>query len=124
MRSQSPATLALLDQQLQCAIAEIAVRQGVQILLGEQTGSDAGVICPPLAEQLRQSAAALGHSSLDLPSGAGHDAALFAGAGVATAMLFVRNANGSHNPDEAMAAQDFDAATEVLAQVLRQRAER
>jgi N-carbamoyl-L-amino-acid hydrolase len=124
MRSQSPATLALLDQQLQCAIAEIAVRQGVQILLGEQTGSDAGVICPPLAEQLRQSAAALGHSSLDLPSGAGHDAALFAGAGVATAMLFVRNANGSHNPDEAMAAQDFDAATEVLAQVMRQRAER
>jgi N-carbamoyl-L-amino-acid hydrolase len=37
-------------------------------------------------------------------------------------MLFVRNANGSHNPDEAMDLEDFSAAMQVLAQVLAERA--
>ena len=49
---------------------------------------------------------------LELPdepmaSGAGHDAAVFANAGVPSAMVFVRNENGSHNPREAMAMDDF-----------------
>ena len=37
---------------------------------------------------------------IELPSGAGHDAAVLAGAGVPTAMLFVRSLNGgiSHSP--------------------------
>jgi len=29
-------------------------------------------------------------------------------------MIFVRNANGSHNPDEAMTLEDFLAGTAVL----------
>ncbi len=49
-----------------------------------------------------------------VPSGAGHDAAVFAGAGVPSAMIFVRNANGSHNPDEAMDLDDFVDGVNVL----------
>jgi beta-ureidopropionase / N-carbamoyl-L-amino-acid hydrolase len=49
-----------------------------------------------------------------LPSGAGHDAAVFVHAGVPTAMLFIRNEHGSHNPREAMRMDDFMAATKVL----------
>ena len=37
----------------------------------------------------------------EMPSGAGHDAAVFAKMGIPTAMIFVRNEHGSHNPDEA-----------------------
>jgi N-carbamoyl-L-amino-acid hydrolase len=123
MRSQSPLTLALLDQKLQSAVSDIAVRYGVQIVLGQHTSSDAGVVSQTLVDQLQTNASALGHDNLLLPSGAGHDAALFAGEGVATAMLFVRNANGSHNPDEAMSLEDFAAATQVLSQVLADRAD-
>ena len=49
-----------------------------------------------------------------VPSGAGHDAASFAGANIPTAMLFVRNENGSHNPHEAMAIADLDRAIRLL----------
>jgi N-carbamoyl-L-amino-acid hydrolase len=47
-------------------------------------------------------------------SGAGHDAAVFQQAGVPTGMIFVRNANGSHNPAEAMSVDDFLIGCEVL----------
>ena len=49
-----------------------------------------------------------------LPSGAGHDAAVFANAGVPSGMVFVRNANGSHNPDEAMDVDDFMQGVDLL----------
>jgi N-carbamoyl-L-amino-acid hydrolase len=57
---------------------------------------------------------------LEMACGAGHDAAVFAGLGVPTLMLFVRNQNGSHNPDEAMDMADFAIVTRVLAQGLTQ----
>jgi beta-ureidopropionase / N-carbamoyl-L-amino-acid hydrolase len=41
------------------------------------------------------------------PSGAGHDAAAIANEGVPSGMVFVRNENGSHNPNEAMDFDDF-----------------
>ena len=53
---------------------------------------------------------AMGRTGLEpfvMPSGGGHDAAVFAAAGVPSVMVFVRNRNGSHNPDEAMDLQDF-----------------
>jgi N-carbamoyl-L-amino-acid hydrolase len=57
----------------------------------------------------------IGEPRCEMACGAGHDAAVFAGAGVPTLMLFVRNENGSHNPDEAMDMADFAIATRVLA---------
>ncbi len=50
----------------------------------------------------------------EMASGAGHDAAVFARLGIPTAMIFVRNEHGSHNPDEAMAMDDFAVATRAL----------
>jgi acetylornithine deacetylase/succinyl-diaminopimelate desuccinylase-like protein len=57
---------------------------------------------------------------VELPSGAGHDAATLAGAGVPTAMLFVRSLNGgiSHSPQEESLPEDVDLAVEVLAGAL------
>jgi acetylornithine deacetylase/succinyl-diaminopimelate desuccinylase-like protein len=55
-----------------------------------------------------------------LPSGAGHDAAVMAGAGVPTAMLFVRSLNGgvSHSPEEESTPEDVQLAVDVLTAAL------
>jgi acetylornithine deacetylase/succinyl-diaminopimelate desuccinylase-like protein len=57
---------------------------------------------------------------VELHSGAGHDAAILAGAGVPTAMLFVRSLNGgiSHSPDELSSPEDIALAVDVLAGAL------
>ena len=54
---------------------------------------------------------------VELHSGAGHDAAILAAAGVPTAMLFVRSLNDgvSHSPDELSSAEDIGLAVDVLA---------
>jgi N-carbamoyl-L-amino-acid hydrolase len=49
-----------------------------------------------------------------MPSGGGHDAAVFAAAGIPSGMVFVRNRNGSHNPQEAMELTDFLAGCDIL----------
>ena len=70
---------------------------------------DAGI-----REALRQSAEALRIPYKVMPSGAGHDAAAFAQAGVPASMVFVRNQNGSHNPHEAMDTADLMDGVELL----------
>ena len=45
---------------------------------------------------------------------AGHDAAVFGIMGVPTAMIFIRNEHGSHNPDEAMDLTDFAQGLRLL----------
>jgi acetylornithine deacetylase/succinyl-diaminopimelate desuccinylase-like protein len=57
---------------------------------------------------------------VELPSGAGHDAAVLAAAGVSTGMLFVRSLNGgvSHSPDELSSSEDVGLAVDVLAGAL------
>ena len=67
-----------------------------------------------IRELVREAALDLGLKTCDLPSGAGHDAGVFANAGIPSAMIFVRNENGSHNPLEAMDLNDFMDALDVL----------
>jgi N-carbamoyl-L-amino-acid hydrolase len=57
-------------------------------------------------------------ATMHLPSGAGHDAGDVARCGIPTAMIFVRNANGSHNPDEKMEIPDFLDGVWILASAL------
>lgn len=54
-----------------------------------------------------------------LPSGAGHDAAVFQQNGVPTGMIFIRNDHGSHNPAEAMDMDDFLLAVDLLDRAVR-----
>jgi acetylornithine deacetylase/succinyl-diaminopimelate desuccinylase-like protein len=56
----------------------------------------------------------------ELVSGAGHDAAILAAAGVPSAMLFVRSLNGgiSHSPDELSSDEDIELGVSVLAAAL------
>lgn len=69
-------------------------------------------------DRLEQLCDRSGIPQMRLASGAGHDAAVFAQAGVPTAMLFIRNANGSHNPLEDMRMDDLLLASRILAHAL------
>jgi allantoate deiminase len=72
----------------------------------------AGAAVEALREQLESARGRV----VELPSGAGHDAAVLAAAGVASAMLFVRSLNGgaSHSPAEESSPEDVALAIEVL----------
>jgi N-carbamoyl-L-amino-acid hydrolase len=72
----------------------------------------------PIKSALEHCADQLRIPVLQLGSPASHDAAAFAAAGVPMGMIFVRNENGSHNPREAMAMDDFMAGTTLLTQYL------
>ncbi|WP_454690384.1 Zn-dependent hydrolase [Achromobacter aloeverae] len=122
IRSRNTDTLRLMDERLHETALAIADAQGVSFEWGPVSGSRPATMDPSLRQALHNAAAAAGASVRDMPSGAGHDSAMFANQGVPSAMLFVRNANGSHNPDEAMEMADFAAGVRTLGQVLAERA--
>jgi allantoate deiminase len=67
---------------------------------------------------------AAGADAPALPSGAGHDAAVFAGI-CPTAMLFVRCKGGvSHHPEESVIPGDVAAALDVLVRAVLELASR
>lgn len=70
---------------------------------------------------LREEIERVGAPVVELPSGAGHDAAPLGAAGVESGMLFVRSLNdgASHSPDELSTEEDIALALEVLTATLR-----
>jgi N-carbamoyl-L-amino-acid hydrolase len=118
VRSTDPAVVEELHTRTLDLVGEITARRGVRFDLGERTGSRPAAMDPHLRRALEDIAGELGIGSHTMPSFAGHDAATYANAGIPTAMLFVRNQNGSHNPDEQMRLEDFHAATDVAAVLL------
>ena len=114
VRAYDEAVLAALDTQVSALIDGIAQRRGVLFHLGTKARAAVGPVDPGIRAGLEAAAAALEVESVPLGSPASHDAAAFAAAGVRMGMVFVRNANGSHNPREAMTLDDFLAGTAVL----------
>ena len=86
----------------------------VELELGACVGSDPTPLDPGLRARLCTTCEALGLPVREFAT-VGHDASIFARAGIPAAMVLVRNAHGSHNPDEAMDLADFGAGTKVLA---------
>ena len=101
---------------LHTRVAGIEARRGVSFDLGPESGSRPSLMDQGVQRGLVRAAQAAGVAHLSMPSGAGHDAAAFAQAGIPAGMLFVRNQNGSHNPKEEMRMQDFAAACAVAMQ--------
>jgi N-carbamoyl-L-amino-acid hydrolase len=115
VRAYDPAVLARLEADLHGIIREIEARYRVKFDLGMRVSAEVGVVSPTILSELEQAAARLNIPAARIASPASHDAAAFASAGVPTAMIFVRNQNGSHNPDERMDIGDFLDACAVLA---------
>lgn len=118
VRSKSSDTLEALYQLVQAEMASIERERGVKFALDRRLTSDPAVTDPLLCELMAKACRTRGIAHERIPSGAGHDAALFANGGVPSGMVFVRNQNGSHNPYEAMELSDFMLGTQVLADTM------
>ena len=95
-------------------IGRIAQRRGVSVDVTEVARGD-NVPCTPRMQVLLEAIARAGLPVQQLPSGAGHDAMLFAGV-TDLGMLFVRcgNSSVSHSLREIITAEDADVAARVL----------
>ncbi|MEN3354583.1 MAG: beta-ureidopropionase / N-carbamoyl-L-amino-acid hydrolase [Betaproteobacteria bacterium] len=118
LRSQALGTLNHMMARTHKLAEDIAKRRRVRFELGEFNVSPPALMDAELQGQLARGARELGIDAMALPSGAGHDAQDFAHAGFPAAMIFVRNAHGSHNPREALDLSDLGLGTELLTRFL------
>jgi N-carbamoyl-L-amino-acid hydrolase len=114
IRSQEPQTLERMQVIVSEAVARIEAGQHVKFELGRLTDSKGAKMDESVVQSLSDFAREYGIDAQTMACGAGHDAAVFADAGVPTGMVFIRNANGSHNPDEQMEIDDFTEAARVV----------
>lgn len=114
VRSKSVDTLEGFYELFRTECKAISRDRGVRFEFDRRLESSPATMDPALSALLRDACAAADLPVEAVPSGAGHDASMFANAGIPTAMLFVRNEHGSHNPDEAMDLDDFMLGTNVL----------
>lgn len=120
LRTYDAAHLSALEQRLHAILAEVAARRGVSIALGPRSAAPVGPCDPALRAGLAAAAQRMGIATMPLGSPASHDAANFAAAGIPTGLLLIRNANGSHNPREAMEVPDLMAAAATFAEWIRE----
>jgi len=114
VRSQSHDTLEAFYALFQAECRAIAAQRGVSFEFDERVYTEPARMDEQVVARLQRAAIACGLPPELMPSGAGHDAAVFANAGIPSGMVFVRNANGSHNPQEAMELDDFLKGVEIL----------
>ncbi|MDB6454216.1 hydantoinase/carbamoylase family amidase [Falsirhodobacter sp. 20TX0035] len=114
LRSSSETVLEAADRRLQTHIARIeAARPGIRFELGPQSRSKPMELSTTWSDRLTTAV-----PLRRMLSGGGHDAAAFAAAGWDSTMIFVRNWNGSHCPEEGMDPADLAAAVETLRRTL------
>ena len=116
-RSESRRTLEMVASELSEQAKRISEQHSVRFDLGPRTGSEPAAMDGRVIAAMQSSCEAEGVSAVAMPCGAGHDAAVFAASRVPTGMLFIRNENGSHNPDESMALDDFAVASRILMRI-------
>lgn len=114
MRSQDEPTLERMSRLAQDLARTIGERRRVKFELSPFSLQRPAAMDAGFRANLLAGCTALAIPTTEIPSGAGHDAQDFAHAGYRSAMIFVRNANGSHNPDEAMDMKDFALGTRLL----------
>ena len=118
LRSQDEPTLVALRAVVERLSSEIAQRRRVRFDYAPFSLQKPAVMDPQFRAELLDGCRELGITSMEIPSGAGHDAQDFVHAGFRAAMIFVRNSHGSHNPDESMDMADFALGARLLAWML------
>jgi N-carbamoyl-L-amino-acid hydrolase len=122
LRAPDDATLARVRAAVEAAVSEAAAAEGCQGTVALRYQERAVAFAPALLATLDEAALQVtGESAPHLPSGAGHDAAILAAAGVPTAMLFARSLAGgvSHAPEEDTDAEALAVAVATLSSALR-----
>src|SRR5579862_5745 len=114
IRGLTDATMDAVAAEARAAAERISSEYRVHIDLGLATHSTPALLDTRLRSRLLD----LLERPFEMASGAGHDAAVFSKVGIPSAMIFVRNEHGSHNPDEAMSLDDFAIGARALLQLL------
>lgn len=119
IRSAEAEALPEIRDRIEALAQEVAGDEGLA-LRSRRIYSDGPVpMAAQLQEMLANAAAALGHKTMYLPSGANHDTGIV-GRIVPAAMLFVPSVGGrSHSPDEETGLDKIEAAIDVLHQTVR-----
>ncbi len=113
-RSQDKKTIENFSKILVTECEKIGGERGVCFDLGDAVSSAPAKMSGKMVALVEGEAQAAGLDYEIMPSGVGHDTAVFANAGVPATMIFVRNDKGSHNPHEAMDMADFARGTDLL----------
>lgn len=118
IRSIDEDTIGRMGALAEARADAIGKRRGVRFELGTLSFSRPTVMDTAHRRSLQQGCAALALDAMPIASGGGHDAQEFERCGIPSSMIFVRNANGSHNADESMEMEDFEKGTRLLAWML------
>lgn len=122
LRNTDGAALAVIDARLQAFAAEVAAAEGVMLETRALARFDPVAFDPALVALVEETARGLGHSVKRMPSGAGHDAQMFA-PHCPTAMIFVPSRGGiSHNVTEHTDPAHIAAGAGVLLAVALEKA--
>ena len=89
LRSLDPDFLIEMEDRLQEIARAITARRGVRFELGQVTKAAPGRMDTIIRNSLWQGVREKGHPAIEIASGAAHDSAAFAAAGVPTAMIFI-----------------------------------
>ncbi len=123
LRAPDDAQLLDMDAALRAACARIASERGLQIGVEQVVYFPPQPFTPQLVEAVRSNAGDLGYSSMDVVSGAGHDAVYLARVAPA-AMIFVPCDDGiSHNEIENAEPAHLEAGCNVLLRAMLAAAE-
>jgi N-carbamoyl-L-amino-acid hydrolase len=114
VRAYDPTVLDELEDELHRIVKKVERAYQVSVDLGRRTSAKIGVMSPDIRADWSARANVLGLRTMALESPGSHDAAAFSAAGVPTAMLLLRNENGSHNPEERMEIHDLMDACQLL----------
>lgn len=114
VRSQSQDVLNAMRDLINGEMKDIAMERQVDFKLDDIIATAPALMDASVVSSLENAMARIGLEPTTMASGGGHDAAVFANAGVPTAMVFVRNQNGSHNPQEAMETEDFLVGASII----------
>jgi N-carbamoyl-L-amino-acid hydrolase len=115
VRSNEVASLEDFYRVFRSECASIEKNRGVTFKFDRRLESAPARMDEHVCAALAAACESFGTAYERVPSGAGHDASLFANAGIPSGMLFIRNENGSHNPHEAMDMADFMLGAQVMA---------
>ena len=120
IRSQSVDALEAFYHLMRTECRNIEKSRGVTFDFDRKLYTAPATISDIWLNRLKEQSEKLNYCTETIQSGAGHDAAVFANCGIPTAMIFIRNENGSHNPDESMDFEDFLAGAELLYHTLKE----
>ena len=123
LRNTDEARLQEAEQRMARHVAALARNEGVEITTKTLARFEPVEFDDKMVALITRTAKALGHSVRRMPSGAGHDAQMFA-PNCPTGMIFVPSKDGiSHNVREHTAPEEIRAGADTLLQVMLSAAE-